>query len=126
MKESIGLLLVRIAFGIRLIYGTIDNVLSWDRMVEFQNFLTANHFPFPLLCAVISVYAQFLAGICWIIGFYSRIASIVMVINFLVAIIGFHLMVSDTYINTAPAIHLLVISLLLFLAGPGKYSINNK
>lgn len=39
-NKGFGLMILRIAIGIRLIYGTIDNVLSWDKMQEFAGFLT--------------------------------------------------------------------------------------
>jgi putative oxidoreductase len=124
-KPDLGLLLLRIIFGIRLIYGTIDNVLSWERMLEFETFLAANQFPFPLACAVVSVYAQFLSGISWIIGYQVKISSLIMILNFVVALVGVHLIHGDTYLNMAPAIHLLTVSVVLFLAGPGKYSISS-
>ncbi len=125
-KLDWGLLVIRIVFGIRIIYGVIDNVLSWERMIEFQNFLSANGFPFPLLCAVTSVYLQFLAGLSWLVGYQMRIASTLMIFNFLVAIVGFHLAQGDSYLGTAPAIHLLAISILFFLTGAGAISLDQK
>lgn len=115
------LFIVRLAFGARLIYGTYDNIFSWDRMVEFSTFLEGHHFPFPLASAVISVVAQFACGIMYIIGFYTRIAALVMVANFSVALIFAHW--GDAYLNLAPALHLLVISLFLATYGPGKLAV---
>lgn len=126
MKEAVGLLLIRIVFGFRLIYGTADNIFSWERMLEFEGFLASNGFPFPIVSAVVSVYAQFVAGTCWAFGFYTRAAALLMIVNFLVAIVGFHLANEDSYLNTAPAIHLLCVAILLLLAGPGKFAINDK
>ena len=125
-KLDWSLLLIRLVFGIRIIYGVIDNVLSWERMIEFQNFLSANGFPFPMVCAVTSVYIQFIAGLCWLMGFQTKAASLLMIGNFLVAIVGFHLAQSDSYLGTAPALHLLAISILLFLVGSGKVSLDQR
>jgi putative oxidoreductase len=122
--KPLALLLVRLAFGTRLIYGTIDNVLSWERMLEFEAFLAANGFPFPLISAIVSVYLQMLCGISWILGYQVKLSSALMAGNFLVAIVGVHLLHRDSYINTAPAIHLLCISLLLLSFGPGKYALD--
>lgn len=124
--QSFALLAVRITFGARLIYGTADNVFSWERMREFETFLNTNGFPFPLISAMLSVYLQFLAGICWVIGYRVKLSAFIMAWNFVVAIIGVHLLHGDSYLATAPAIHLLVISLLLFATGPGNYSIDKK
>ena len=32
---------IRLAVGFHLIYGTQDNVFSWERMLEFRDFLEA-------------------------------------------------------------------------------------
>lgn len=120
---DIALLIVRLAFGTRLIYGTIDNIVSWERMLEFSSFLEVNGFPLPLVSAIVSVYAQFLAGLCWILGFKVKEASAIMILNFLVAIIGFHLIQGDSYLNTAPAVHLLAVAILLFSSGAGDLSL---
>jgi len=121
-NQALALLLLRLAFGARLVYGVIDNVLSWERMLEFKEFLALNGFPLPLASAVVSVYLQLICGISWIVGFKVRIAGMIMILNFLVALIGVHLLHGDSYINMAPAIHLLVVSFLLFAVGPGKYA----
>lgn len=120
-KKDLALLLLRLVFGFRLIYGTADNVLSWDRMLEFKSFLAANGFPFPLFCALISVYTQFFAGWSWVLGYQLRISSLLMLVNFLVAIIGVHLIHGDTYLGMAPAIHLLTVAGCFYLLGPGAY-----
>lgn len=113
---------VRIIFSFRLIYGTVDNIISWERMLEFKLFLESNHFPLPLLCAVISVYMQFLAGISWILGYKMKLFSLLMIGNFLLAIYV-HLAAGDAYLTLAPALHLLAISILFYVIGPGKISI---
>lgn len=121
---NIALLLIRLAFGFRLIYGVADNIISWEQMLEFKSFLDANHFPLPLVSAITSVYLQAIAGLFWIIGFQTKSAAAVMAINFLVAIIGVHILSGDHYLQTAPALHLLLISILLLTTGPGKYAID--
>lgn len=120
---DLSLLFLRIAFGVRLIWGTQDNILSNERMQEFAGFLEANGFPFPMVSAFASVYLQFAAGLCWILGLWVREASLVMVANFVIAILMAH--IGDTYINTAPAIHLLTFSFFLLCNGGGKYVIKS-
>ena len=117
--SDLSLLFLRIAFGVRLIWGTQDNILSYDRMLEFAHFLETNGFPLPLVSAFASVYLQFAAGVCWILGFWVREAALVMVANFVIAILMVH--IGDAYINTAPAIHLLTFAFFLLCSGGGKY-----
>ncbi|MBC9795156.1 DoxX family protein [Sinomicrobium weinanense] len=124
-RKDIALLVIRLAFGIRLIYGSIDNITDWDRMLEFQGFLAAKGFPLPLLCAVVSVYAQFFTGLSWIAGYKVRIFSLLMILNFIVAIVGAHLLAGDSYLNTAPAIHLLAVSFLIYFMHAGRYSVDS-
>lgn len=93
-------------------------------MLEFEVFLNSNGFPIPLVSAVVSVYLQLLAGISWIIGYQVKYSALLMIGNFLVALVGFHLIQGDSYINTAPAIHLLCIAVLLLAMGPGKYALD--
>lgn len=123
LRKDFALLLLRVAFGFRLIYGTFDNIIDWDRMVEFKNFLATNGFPIPMVCAVVSVYLQFLAGVSWIIGYQVKWTSLLMIINFVIALVGVHLINGDSYLSMAPAIHLLVVAAFFYFVGPGRYAI---
>ncbi len=120
--QDSGLLLIRLAFGGRLIYGTQDNVFSWERMLEFAKFLDFHGFPFPTVSAVVSVAVQFLAGISWIIGYKVRFFSLIMILNFAIALLMVHR--NDTYLGSVSAIHLFVISIFLLFAGSGKYGLD--
>ncbi|MBA2746356.1 MAG: DoxX family protein [Flavisolibacter sp.] len=116
-----GIFLLRLFVGVRLIYGTIDNILDWDRMKEFESFLASQGFIVPLISAVVSVYAQFICGILILIGWKIRWAGIIMTINFLVASYielprGFELM--------TPALAIFFSSLVFFFEGAGRYSID--
>ena len=117
--QDSGLLLIRLAFGGRLIYGTYDNVFSWGRMMEFSHFLAANGFPVPTVSAVVSVAFQFVAGIAWVIGYRVRFFSLTMIVNFAVALLMVHR--NDTYLGSVSAIHLFVIAIFLLIVGSGKY-----
>lgn len=115
-----GLLILRLTFATQLIWGTQDNVFSWEQMLEFRDFLAARGVPYPLLAAHISVYAQFVAGLCWIAGFATRPASLLMVINFIAALFIAHM--GLPYEQNFPAINLLAVALCLFFTGPGRFS----
>ena len=120
-RREFGALFIRLMAGFHLIYGVQDNVLSWPRMLEFRDFLDANAFPLPLFCAVLSVYAQLICGLLFVVGLFTRSAAIIMVINFVVAIIMIH--IGGPYPVAFPAIAMLSCSLFLLFNGPGKLSI---
>lgn len=119
-NSDIGLLALRIFIGARIIYGSFDNIISWDKMVEFSMFLKGNNFPMPIYCAVLSVYAQFICASLILVGYKTRLASAVLVFNFIVAIVGVHL--KDKIEEMTPALAMLFISFALLLLGGGKWA----
>jgi putative oxidoreductase len=120
-NQSVGLFILRLFVGLRLIYGVIDNILSWDRMLEFESFLNKVGFPFPLACAVISVYAQFVAGVMIVAGWKIRYAALLMIFNFTVAWI----MVDrfGTIEQMTPALAMLFCNILFLFSGSGKIAL---
>lgn len=90
-RRDYGPVFVRLFAGTFLVYMSQDNVFSWARMREFEGFLRQAGFPVPLLCAVISVAAQFMAGLLFLAGALVRWAAAAMVVNFLVALVMVHL-----------------------------------
>src|SRR5690606_40296827 len=92
---DVAMLFLRIPVGFHLIYGVVDNVVSWERMLEFRDFLHGHNFPLPLACAVVSVYAQLLCGIMYMLGIRIRLAAAILIFNFMVALIGVH--IGDAY-----------------------------
>lgn len=122
-RKDFGAFFIRLAIGTRLLYGVMDNILSWERMIEFSEFLAFHQFPFPLLAAATSVYIQFICGLLIMCGAFARMAAVVLILNFLVAIFGVHL--HDTYLNTFPAIMILSASFFLLFNGAGKLSVDS-
>ena len=123
--KDFGILLLRLFVGSRLLYGVLDNVFSWERMKEFADFLGANAFPYPVFSAVISVYVQFIGAILILIGYRLRIATVPLIINFMVALTAFHLRVNDTIEVMTPALAMLFGCLTLLFTGAGKISLAN-
>ncbi len=116
-------LFVRLPLGFHLIYGVQDNVFSWERMLEFSAFLENLNIPSPLLAAHISVYAQFICGILFILGWKTKWAALTMIVNFIVAIVLVH--TSDPYPVVFPAIMMLSSAIYMFLNGDGYYGLAN-
>ena len=115
-------LFLRLFVGWHLIYGVQDNILSWERMLEFRDFLTKFNFPIPLVSAVVSVYAQFICGVLYILGLFTRPAAAVMIFNFIAALLMVHL--GDQYPTAALAFAMLSGSLSVLFNGAGKPSVD--
>ena len=120
--KDYGPIFIRLIIGFHLIYGTQDNVFSWERMLEFRDFLESRDVIFPLFAAHVSVYAQFICGILFIVGGFIRYAAVVMIINFLSAIYIVH--IGDTYPSMFPALMMLSGSIYFLISGAGKLSID--
>jgi putative oxidoreductase len=118
--REVGPLLFRLFLGFTLIYGTLDNVLHAERMLEFRDFLAENGFPRPLASAYLSAYAQFFSGILILIGLLTRWASIVMIVNFAVAISMVHVGLPFSA-NISP-LAMLFGSVLFLFYGAGPFS----
>ncbi len=123
-KKHIGILLLRMFIGIRLIYGVMDNIVNWHHMIEFSNFLENHGFPIPLYSAILSVYAQFLSGLMLLFGYKTRVAAFIMSINFMVALLLVHLPINDTIEGMTPALAMLFGSLTLLFTGGDRLSLD--
>ena len=123
-RREYGMFFIRLIIGFHLIYGTADNVFSWERMVEFEKFLAAQGTPFPLAGAVLSAWAQFIAGILFIVGALVRPAAAVMIINFIAALVIAHR--TGGYPPAALALIMLFVSIGLLIHGAGKPSLDER
>lgn len=115
-------LLLRLFLAFVLVYGTQDNVLSRGRMLEFRDFLAQNGFPYPLASAYLSAYAQLVSGILLGIGFLTRAAAFVVVVNFVVALLMVH--VGQPFNANIAPLAMLVGGLFFVLYGAPRYSLD--
>ncbi|MBV6643863.1 MAG: DoxX family protein [Cyclobacteriaceae bacterium] len=76
-----------------------------------------------MFSALVSVIAQFIAGCLFLVGFQVRWAALLMMINFVIAIVAVH--IGDSYTNTFPALTILAGSVFLFMNGAGRFSIDS-
>ena len=119
---DLGLLLLRCATGAFLIYQSHDNIFSAARMDEFVKFLARFGFWAPELMAPLSVYAQFAAGIAFILGIFTRWAGLITAFNFIVAVYMVHW--NDPVPGIWPAAILVFLGLYFGLRGSGRYGLD--
>lgn len=122
--KEYGVIFIRLIVGFHLVYGTQDNIFNYARMEEFAAFLSAHGVPFPLFAAFLSVYAQFVCGLLFVAGAATRYAALVMIINFIAAIVIAHR--ADSYPAKFPALMMLCAACFLFVHGAGRLSVDSK
>jgi putative oxidoreductase len=117
------LLLMRLVVGLFLVAEVWDNISSPARMAEFVTFLRQHHFAAPQILAPVSVYAQLVIGIAFVLGLLTRWAGILCVINFIVAIV-----MVDRFGGMRacfPSACLVVIGFYLATHGAGRFSMDS-
>lgn len=118
------LLAARLVIGAFLIWGVWDNIAEPGRMAEFARFLARHDFPSPELLAPLSVWAQFLCGIAFILGIGTRWAGLVCAFNFAVAVV---MVDAELGIRGAfPATCLILFGLIFATLGAGRYALDRR
>ncbi len=122
--SDLGALALRVLTGAFLIWGVWDNVVSAERMADFVDFLKANGFAAPHLMAPLSVYAQLVCGVLFVLGFLTRWAGLATMVNFIVGVVMVHW--TEDFRGWWPAIVLVAIGFHLAVAGAGKWSLDRR
>jgi putative oxidoreductase len=120
--SDLGLLLLRCVTGAFLIYQSHDNIFSAERMDEFVGFLKQFGFAYPTFMAPWAVWWQFLAGIGFILGLFTRWFGIATMIQFIVACWMVHW--TQDFAGWWPALILVFLGLYLGLRGSGRYGLD--
>ena len=121
-RRDYGVIFLRLFIGSFIIWGVQDNILSHEKMVEFERFLAARGTPWPAFSAQLSVYAQFVCGVSILLGAFVRPLSIIFIINFICAILIAHR--GHTFQQMFPALVMIAAGLFLLFNGAGKLSID--
>jgi len=120
---DLGLLLLRLVTGAFLIWQSHDNIVSAARMDEFVRFLTQFSFPAPAIMAPICVWAQFLCGIAFVLGLFTRWAGLVTMFVFIVAVWMVHW--PQDFPGWWPALILVFLGILFATQGAGRYALDS-
>ena len=120
---DLALLLMRAVVGAFLIWGVWDNISEPARMAEFAGFLAQHDFPAPTLMAPLSVWAQFVCGVAFVLGLFTRWAGLVCAFNFVVAVV---MVDAAGGIRAAfPATMLVLVGLLFATYGGGRFALDS-
>jgi putative oxidoreductase len=115
-------LFLRVLTGTFLVYGVWDNIVSAERMDEFEAFMAQFGFPMVEILAPLSVYTQLIAGLGLVLGLLTRWAGLLVMANFIVAMLMVHL--NDDFRAMWPALVLVAIGFLFATTGGGRFSMD--
>ena len=126
-NSDIGKLLLRLIVGIMMLFHGVEKIINGITGVKH---LTVNA-GIPEFVAYGVYMGEVIVPIFIILGLYARLASLVLGLNMAMAIFLAH---GDTLFTLgkhgSPVIELplfyLVLSIVIFLLGSGKYAVNNK
>ena len=118
-KSSLLLLILRIAMGLLLLHHGVQKWIHFDTMAE--------HFPDPIgigskASLILDIFAELFCSAGVIIGFLTRLCLIPMM--FTMCIITFVVMHHAPFAQKELPVAYLIIYVILFFAGPGKFSID--
>jgi putative oxidoreductase len=119
-SNNIGLLIFRISISAFMMFG--------HGLGKFQKLLSGNEIKFldpfglgPMFSFSLAVFAEFFAAGLIILGLFTRFSSLSLIITMAVAVFIAHS--GDPFSKQEKALLFLVSYILLFLTGPGKYSL---
>ena len=125
--RDLGLLILRLGIGFMFIMHGLPKINGGPVMWEKLGLATGNlgiHV-FPVFFGFMCAFAEFGGGILLILGFYTRLAALLMFINMAVAV-TFHLSQGDGFNVASHAIEAAILFFSLILIGPGTHSIDEK
>jgi len=121
------LLFVRLYWGVQLMQSGWGKLHNLDKVTDF---FTSLNLPMPHQMAVIISCLEFFGGFLLAIGLFSRLISLVLTINMIAAYVtadkeALHSIFSDPDKFTAAAPYVfLIASLIVFVFGPGIFSLD--
>lgn len=116
---SMIILLFRLMFGAMLLYHGVEKIIHFDELsLHFMNFAGLG----PKFSLILSIFAEAGCSIALMIGFLCRLSILPLIFNMFMA--TFFAMPHAPYkMMELPLIYLLGF-VILYLAGPGKFSID--
>ena len=115
---------IRFVFFLYLILAIKAQSFLPSNIEKFASNLAEMNWLMPTFLAYLGSWSVFVGYIMVVLGWKTRLASIPIVIYFLVAVFGFHVAKGHGISETMSATVLLVMSIFLLLNGAGKPSID--
>lgn len=117
--NNLALLILRVGASIMMLFHGIPKIEKlFNSPIEFPDPLNIGTFPSLILALI----GEVLAPVLIIIGLKSRYAAIASLVTMLVAAFMVH--INDSFYQKEKALLYALCFFVIFLAGPGKFSIN--
>ncbi|WP_298712861.1 DoxX family protein [Chitinophaga sp.] len=110
---------------LRLLFGGLIMTHGWPKLVNFSTYAQKFADPFGLgktASLGLTIFAEFFCGALVLVGLLTRVATIPLIICFLVIVFMIH--GQDPLHDKEVAIMFLTGFVTLLIAGPGKYSLD--
>ena len=119
-KIDFALLLTRVAIALLMLTHGVPKLggLTQDP-VQFMDFLGLG----PAISLSLVIFAEVICSVLLLLGLGTRLAVIPLSITMMVA--AFHIHIGDPFAKQEMALHFLLVYVVLFILGSGKYSIDN-
>ena len=116
---DLAMLILRLCTGVLIIpYGYAKLIHFAEKKDSFTNFMGIGS---PLSLALV-IFAEFFCGMLLVLGLFTRLAAIPLIINMSIAIIKAHNL--DVFGKGEPATLFLAGFIVLLLVGPGRISVD--
>ncbi len=112
---------IRIFIGLTLIYHGKE-VFDAKQMVDYGKWLGTLNFPAPYLMAYLGKASEFIGGILFVLGLFTRAAAIILALTFLT--ITFFMGHGKILMEDQHPFMYVLFSLIYLFAGPGKISLD--
>jgi putative oxidoreductase len=119
-KIDFALLLTRVGIALLMLTHGVPKMggLAKDP-VQFMDFLGLG----PAISLGLALFAEVICSVLLLLGLGTRLAVIPLSITMIVA--AFHVHIGDPFAKQEMALHFLLVYVMLFILGSGKYSIDN-
>jgi putative oxidoreductase len=117
--SNLGLLILRLGSALMIM------THGWPKIAEFSSRLETFRDPIglgPAISLQAAIFAEFFCAVLLALGFMTRISLIPLI--FTMAVIAFIVHAEDPFSGKEKALLFLLIFLVQFLLGPGKYSVD--
>lgn len=119
--RDFGLLILRLAFGLSMFFG--HGLGKWGRLLGDEEIKFADPFGLgPAASLALCVFAEGFCSLLIVLGFKTRLASIPLIINMVVAFFVVHL--NQEFGQQEKSILFAFAFLTIFFTGAGRYSLD--
>jgi len=123
LGSGTGLAAIRILVGMLMTYHGKE-IFQPDVMAGYQSWDVVQQLPAPVLAVYFGKGLEFVTGICFILGIFTRIAALLMAIDLL--FICFVIGKGRFYYEDQHPFLFALLALVYFFAGPGKWSLDQR